>query len=381
MSLVQPDLPPPVEPLRYPGISDTSRVLLDTEGESGRFEFKRDSKALDQTVLVAAANWVALEPKRTHVTILVGIDEVVDQATGLTTGTPIGLPGQDLSVHARRIQSYAHTTLPVPVSLRIIEEAVESSTPFLRVEVRPTAAPHFDAAGRRVTRDGAGHRALMDEELLSIYLDREAQQFEARFASTARATIDAIDEIDRGLNNIASDVGRLPQLIDGAEAAAYAAGSEAEDSERAVRDLEQRLTALERRLAWHLNQTPLLVFLRLRHIRVRVWRAVNADRLLRPSKAAESVAPRLLAHLNEPIILEAHLYNMMLLQQWESAFEDRKRPSSMSWWKASLSDARRVDTSQAQRTLRDDLAGFREEVKSAQRWSDVELFQWSLEEL
>lgn len=191
------EVPAPAEPLRYAQVSRAARTLLRTEGESGRFEFKRDSKVVDQTVLVAAANWVALEPSRSHVTILVGVDEVLDAETGLTTGKPVGLSGSDLALHMRRIQDYARTTLPVPVGLRIIEEGVKTKTPFLRIEVRPTTAPHFDSAGRRVTRDGAAHRALMDEELLAIYLYREARQFEARFASTAQRTIDAIGEIDR----------------------------------------------------------------------------------------------------------------------------------------------------------------------------------------
>lgn len=144
----------PAEPLRFAQVSDVAAELLRTEGESGRFEFKRTAKALDQSVLVAAANWVALDPERSKVTILVGVDEDLDPTSGLTRGKPVGLPG-DLSLQVRRIQDHARTTLPVPVDLRIIEEGVETATPFLRVEVRPTFPPHFDSSGRRVTRYGA----------------------------------------------------------------------------------------------------------------------------------------------------------------------------------------------------------------------------------
>ncbi len=149
--------------LRYRRVSAVARRLLSREGESGRFEFKQTSKAVDSSVLVAAANWVSLEPSRTEVTILAGVAEVTDPVTGLTTGKPVGLPGNDLAVHIRRIQDYARATLPVPVSVRIIEEGVSTKTAFLRVEVRPTRAPHFDGSGRRITRDGAAHRPLMDE--------------------------------------------------------------------------------------------------------------------------------------------------------------------------------------------------------------------------
>ena len=57
---------------RYAQISQAARQLLDTGGESGRFEFKRDAKAVSTAVLVAAANWVALSPDAERVTILGG---------------------------------------------------------------------------------------------------------------------------------------------------------------------------------------------------------------------------------------------------------------------------------------------------------------------
>ena len=114
-------------------------------------------------MLVAAANWVVLNPSHDYVTILVGVEEVLDEETGLTTGRPVRLSGNDLSTHVRRIQDYASTTRPVPVDIRIIEEGVTTKTPFLRVEVRPTFPPHFDGSGRRVIRHGASTRALEDD--------------------------------------------------------------------------------------------------------------------------------------------------------------------------------------------------------------------------
>ena len=203
------------KPLRYASISSEARRILDTHGESGRFEFKADSKAASATVLVAAANWAALDPSRDHVTILVGVEEVLDEESGLTTGRPLRLIGNDLSTHVRRIQSFAATTRPVPVDVRIIEEGVSTSAPFLRVEVRPTFPPHFDGSGRRVIRHAEPrHRALEDEELLGFYLDREAGQFEARFRGTAAETIDAISTVHDGIFDVSSELGRLPALID-----------------------------------------------------------------------------------------------------------------------------------------------------------------------
>ncbi|MEJ1938024.1 hypothetical protein WDZ92_48140, partial [Nostoc sp. NIES-2111] len=63
----------------------------------------------------------------------------------------------------------------------IIEEATKDAHPFVRAEVRPTMPPHFDDEGRRQTRQGRSTRALTDDELLQIYLTREADAFAARF--------------------------------------------------------------------------------------------------------------------------------------------------------------------------------------------------------
>lgn len=368
--------------LRFQRVSAAARKMLTREGESGRFEFKQTSKAVDSAVLVAAANWVSLEPSRTQVTILAGVAEVTDPETGLTTGKPVGLAGNDLAVHIRRIQDYARATLPVPVSVRIIEEGAATGTAFLRIEVRPTRAPHFDGSGRRITRDGAAHRPLMDEELLAIYLDRESVQFEARFDQTAKRTIEAVESLHRGLGGIAGEVERLPGLIDNAEGAAAMAGYEADDAKRAIEDmgraLDARIDGLEKRLAHHLNRTPLYVLLRLRYVRQRVWRSFCIDRVLRPSKAAEQLAPRLLAMLNEPLALESHVGNLIQLQEWETALKDRKsrRPASMRWWSSQAKAVAAAKPGAAQRVLHDDPDAIRELISKATKWSEVELEPW-----
>jgi hypothetical protein len=368
------------EPVRYARVSAAARRIMKTQGESGRFEFKSDSKAVSASVLVAAANWVALEPSRDHVTILVGVEEVRDEETGLTTGRPVRMSGNDLSTHVRRIQDFAAATRPVPVDLRIIEEGAETKTPFLRAEVRPTFPPHFDGTGRRVTRNGASTRPIEDEELLAIYLDREACQFEARFQATAQQTIDAIDAIHAGLGGMSTTLERLPGLIDGAEAAAYAAGYEAEDTQRDIKDVLVRLDKLERKLAERLNRTPDFVFLRLRYARSRAWRCFNVDRLLKPSKAAEGLAPRLLAHLNAPIEFSAYMVNLAHLQHWETALQERNRPGSMRLWSDQLKGATQIPPAVGQRVLTEDLDKLREKWSTAKKWKDLEGEAWAEDE-
>ena len=74
--------------------------------------------------------------------------EEADPETGLVTGKVVGLSG-DLHRHIETIQNYCRDTHPVPVGVRIIEEGTATRTPFLRLEIWPTFAPHYDSAGRR----------------------------------------------------------------------------------------------------------------------------------------------------------------------------------------------------------------------------------------
>lgn len=118
------------------------------------------------------------------------------------------------------------------------------------------------------------------------------------------------------------------------------------------------------------------MFLRLRHLRSRVWKCFTVDRLLKPSKAAERLAPRLLAHLNEPLDFGAYMLNLALLQHWEEALEERERPGSMRWWNQQLRGSRDIPADVGQRYLVDDLDGVREKWKTAEKWKDLEDVEW-----
>lgn len=133
------------EPSRYKTVSQAAQRIL-ALGESDRYEFKRDVDVVTPKLLSALANWVSLDPLREAAHLLVGVDEAEDKDTGLVFGVPSGLPkGLDRAV--ARIQDMASKTRPIPVDARIIEEGVEQTLPFLRVEIRPTMAPHYDDEG------------------------------------------------------------------------------------------------------------------------------------------------------------------------------------------------------------------------------------------
>lgn len=329
-----------VEQLRYTAVSAAARRLLAAEGESGRFEFKRTSEAVKPDVLVAAANWVALSPDLEQVTILVGVAEVTDPATALTTGTVTGLKGP-LAGHIERVNNQAKNTFPVPVELTVIEEGVGTARPFLRVQVRPTAAPHFDGSGRRVTRYGASTRRLEDQELLDLYLDREAERFRARFQSIAEGLEGRLESMARMTGAAVEAAERLPGLIDNAESAASMAGSEAEDSKRSVEDLTRDVELLRRDLFSRLDRSPIEVVLQLRYERQRLWAAFCIDRVQRPSRAAERLAARLKDALQEPIDIDNAIGNRGELEAWRRAFDEENAPAPAAWWQRTLEQVQR----------------------------------------
>ncbi|GAB3236912.1 hypothetical protein GCM10027447_35640 [Glycomyces halotolerans] len=193
-------------PTRYRHTSADAEALL-AAGESAGIEYKRDAKAVESATLAALSNWVALDPSREVAHLLVGVEEVTDRATGLTFGVVYGL-SKGLEKSVARLLDVSSCTYPIPVDLFIVEEAVDEEHPFLRVEVRPTMAPHHDGQGRRQTRQGRSTRAMTDDELLKVYLDREASTFATRFHHTTTELHEAVDAVGAQVNQIAGAIER-----------------------------------------------------------------------------------------------------------------------------------------------------------------------------
>jgi hypothetical protein len=309
-------------------VSETARTLLDTEGESARFEFKRRVDAASPTVLVAAANWVALEPgNRDKVTLLVGVDEDPDDATGLVKGKIVGL--KDLERAATTIQNYARETKPVPVDLTIIEEGVATTTPFLRLEIRPTSPPHYDAEGRRVTRYNKSTRALTDEELLDIYLDREAAKFEQRFRRTASDLLASLRDVAATVEDMSVN---LDDRVTRLHGAAWEAADEAQQSKSVAERLEDDMRRLQSQVEGLDDHSPVGLFFLLRNKRVFVWSAFSEDAAFRPTKATDRLVARLKTQLERPIDPNAWLTNLAELQFWNEVLKRRGDRGTMTGW-------------------------------------------------
>ncbi|WP_235734467.1 AlbA family DNA-binding domain-containing protein [Nocardioides alcanivorans] len=322
-------------------------------GESDRYEFKRDVDAVTVGLLAALANWVAADPARDVAHLLVGVDEVEDATTGLVAGVPFGLPkGLDKAV--ARIQDVASKTRPVPVDVFIVEEGVAEKTPFVRVEVRPTMPPHFDDQGRRQTRQGRSTRALADEELLRIYLDREAGSFATRFRQTSAelqlavgAVGSQVDQIAEGIQRHIADpirqlIGTTAEAADAAASASSSADSASASADSVQYEVEhvQRLMRDLRDVVKELQDDSLQnLAYRVLNLRRQVWWNFTVDTWEHNSKRAGLIERRLRELLGGDVSLDA-ARNSWELRVWQDLLEDRKSQrgerGTQKWWDAAI---------------------------------------------
>lgn len=315
-------------------------------GESGRYEFKRDVDAVSPKLLAALANWVAQDPEREVAHLLVGVEEVEDPTTGLVFGRPSGLAkGLDRAV--ARIQDHARETRPIPVDAFIVEEAVDEAIPFVRVEIRPTMAPHYDGEGRRQTRQGRSTRPLTDDELLRIYLDREAGSFAQRFRHASETLHEAVggvgsqvDGISRALKvTIARPLADLKDTADFAAVSASSAESAAHDVGYAISTVEDMVRDLNALVEGLHDNAPHSLAAEVAQRRRIIWWEFSLDTWERTSARAQRLEASLRELLTRDISIDDAL-NSWELQVWASFRAERKEQrrgmGTMKWWDSTL---------------------------------------------
>ena len=339
---------------RHQKVSAAAQQML-ALGESGRYEFKRDADAVTAGLLAALANWAAADPTREVAHLLVGVDEVEDTATGLVSGVPCGLPkGLDRAV--ARIQDVASKTRPIPVDAFIVEEGVSEKTPFIRIEVRPTMPPHFDDQGRRQTRQGRSTRALTDDELLRIYLDREAGSFAVRFRQTSEELQSAVGAVGSQVDQIAEAIekhvaapiqrltGATAEAVDAAVYAASSADSAAASADsveyevghvqRLVRDLHDEVEELQ-------DDSLQNLAYRVLRLRRKVWWNFTVDTWKHASKRADDLERRLRELLATDVSLDA-ARNSWELRVWQDLLKDRqaqpRERGTQTWWNGAIGE-------------------------------------------
>lgn len=340
------------KPSRHQGISAEARQML-ALGESGRFEFKRDVDPVSVKLLATLANWVALDPDREVAHLLVGVDEVEDPATGLVSGEPCGL-ARGLDKAVSRIQDLASKTRPVPVDAFIVEENVSGEKPFVRVEIRPTMPPHFDDEGRRQTRQGRSTRALTDDELLRVYLDREAGSFAARFRQTSdelRSAVgaigDQVDDVAAAIEeNIAEPIRSLTRTAESAaeaarsaEDSADSAGASAMSAEYEVSNVQQLVKDLHDTVEGMRDQTSESLAFQLAKLRRKVWWNFTVDTYEHASALADQLEQRLRTLLAREIPIDV-AHSDWEIGLWEDVLEVRmaqpRQRGTQKWWRVTI---------------------------------------------
>jgi hypothetical protein len=210
--------------------------------------------------------------------------------------------------------------------------------------------PHFDDQGRRQTRQGRSTRALADEELLRIYLDREAGSFAERFRQTSTelqlavgAVGSQVDQIAEGIQRHIADpirqlIGTMVEAADAAASADSASASadsvqyEVEHVQRLVRDLRDVVNELQ-------DDSLQNLAYRVIHLRRQVWWNFTVDTWEHNSKRAELLERRLRELLGAEVSLDA-ARNSWELRVWQDLLKDRRAQrrerGTQKWWDAAI---------------------------------------------
>ncbi len=210
--------------------------------------------------------------------------------------------------------------------------------------------PHFDDEGRRQTRMGRSTRAITDEELLRVYLDREAGSFAARFRQTTTDLQSAVGAVGNQVDQIAEGIERhiaepialitatateaadaahlAASAADSANSAADTASYELEHVQRLVRDLHEVVNDLDDES--HQNLVHRVV-----QARRKVWWNFTVDTLEHNSGRAEKLANQLREILAQDVSVDPARNNWELAV-WHDLLDDRqgqrRSRGTQKWW-------------------------------------------------
>ena len=196
----------------FKSITKITKEFLES-GENEKVDYKRDLKGLKSEDLVAFAN------SEIGGTILIGVDEKSNGKTQIGE-----IYGCDTSDKSRLvIMSKALACIP-PISLSIYVENTNDK-PIFRLEI-PSGIqkPHCTSGGTYKIRKDGRNAVLTPNEILEIYLIKEAKKFNKQFKKATKHIVDNIDNITATIDfmdsNISSKVENISSLLDWTEMSA-----------------------------------------------------------------------------------------------------------------------------------------------------------------
>jgi len=187
----------------YRRITERTRRLL-AMPEGYNVDFKREASAVHASDLVAFAN------AATGGTLLIGIDEFTTP-DGVQRGRVVGC---DVDDSARLTLVNKATGCYPNVELEIYTENL-AAKPILRIEIPSgRARPYCTQSGQYSIRADGRNRALYPEELLSIFMDREGEQFLSRFRNAVYRLEHQVGDISHSLTDGLLTVSRHIHVLD-----------------------------------------------------------------------------------------------------------------------------------------------------------------------
>ena len=179
----------------YKRISKRSRDLL-SSGEGKSVDYKESVKGVHVDDFVAFAN------SKEGGALLIGVEEITG-ADGVQKGRPIGCTVDDKA--RLQIMGKALSCSPA-VQIELFIENTDAK-PFFRVEI-PSGAhkPYATSNGTYKIREDGRNNSILPEALLKIFLDREGEEFRARFS-------EATGELEHRMEEAAAIVDGLEQVI------------------------------------------------------------------------------------------------------------------------------------------------------------------------
>jgi len=175
----------------YRRLSQYTRRLLSLP-EGLNVDFKREAQAVKASDLVAFAN-TALGG-----TLLIGIDEYTT-GDGVQRGKVVGCEVDD---KARLVLVNKATSCIPNIDIQIFTENLAASRPILRVEIPPGQnKPYCTQKGEYTIRTDGRNRAMLPEELLAIFMEREGEQFLSRFRYAVHQLENQLGSVSHALSD------------------------------------------------------------------------------------------------------------------------------------------------------------------------------------
>ncbi|MGV0808923.1 hypothetical protein [Mycolicibacterium setense] len=209
---------------------------------------------------------------------------------------------------------------------------------------------------------------MTDEELLDLYLDREAARFEQRFRQTADRVTRHLSEIDLAIEGVTGDLSaidantdRLSDAIGHLHEAAWTAAQEAEESKSVAEQLELAIAELQRHVLGLADDSPAGLFFGVMDRRWKVWELFSHDAAYKSTKKTDQIAARLKKVLEEPIPPDDWYANMNEISSWSNLLGRRDKRWTMTAWSREIERAANRAPEPGGPVMEDRISHYREE--------------------